>query len=97
MRDFDLQKYLNNGIEKITADIIRASAHNPRETAFMAGFLRSCSKARRIRASHESAGTHIPPFLIASITDRCNLHCEGCYARANHICTDRQDTCIPTA
>ena len=97
MRDFDLQKYLNNGIEKITADIIRASARNPRETAFMAGFLKSCSKARRIRASHESAGTHIPPFLIASITDRCNLHCEGCYARANHICTDRQDTCIPTA
>ena len=33
-------------------------------------------------------GEHIPPFLIASITTRCNLHCKGCYARANHNCAD---------
>ena len=39
-----------------------------------------------IRAA--ARGEHIPPFLIASITTRCNLHCKGCYARANHNCTD---------
>ncbi len=27
-------------------------------------------------------------FLIASITTMCNLHCKGCYARANHNCCD---------
>ena len=26
--------------------------------------------------------------LIASITQQCNLHCKGCYARANHSCFD---------
>ncbi|MBR1555720.1 MAG: radical SAM protein, partial [Oscillospiraceae bacterium] len=35
-------------------------------------------------------GTHIPPFLIASITSQCNLHCKGCYSRQNHATTDCQ-------
>ena len=30
----------------------------------------------------------MPPFLIASITSSCNLHCAGCYARAAGACTD---------
>ena len=25
----------------------------------------------------------VPPFLICSIATTCNLHCKGCYARAN--------------
>jgi len=29
--------------------------------------------------------------LIASITSSCNLHCEGCYARKNHICSDEKE------
>ncbi|MCD8153100.1 MAG: radical SAM protein, partial [Clostridiales bacterium] len=36
----------------------------------------------------EEQGEHIPPFLIASITSSCNLHCAGCYAWENHICSD---------
>ena len=38
------------------------------------------------RGEAEKRGEHIPPFLIASITSACNLHCAGCYARANHAC-----------
>ena len=86
MNSFDLNTYLNNGIEKIISDILRASAHNPKETAFMMKFIASSRSSGRIRAGYEADGIHIPPFLIASITDSCNLHCQGCYARANHIC-----------
>lgn len=32
----------------------------------------------------------MPPFLIASITSACNLHCAGCYARELHSCTDAE-------
>ena len=32
----------------------------------------------------EKQGLHAPPYLIASITRRCNLKCQGCYARAHH-------------
>lgn len=40
------------------------------------------------RHESESDHIHIPPFLIASITSSCNLHCAGCYSRANHACSD---------
>lgn len=56
-------------------------------------------KARSIRKEHETKGEHIPPFLIASITSQCNLHCKGCYARANHHCYDLttgDDEMLPT-
>ena len=35
-------------------------------------------------------GEHIPPFLIASITSKCNLHCAGCYSRCSHATVDTE-------
>ena len=32
----------------------------------------------------------MPSYLISSITSSCNLHCAGCYSRANDACTDSQ-------
>ena len=31
---------------------------------------------------------HVPAFLIASITSRCNLNCAGCYSRHNKATVD---------
>lgn len=78
---FDLQTYMTNGVEQIVAESVKATLKNPRESAFMAKFAlasRSASKKRRIA---EDKGEHIPAFLIASITSKCNLHCAGCYSR----------------
>lgn len=89
-KEFDLQQYMTNGVEKIVGDTIRATLRNPKESAFMAKFAlasRAASKKRRVA---EDAGTHIPPFLIASITSRCNLHCAGCYSRCNHATVDSE-------
>jgi MoaA/NifB/PqqE/SkfB family radical SAM enzyme len=52
----------------------------------MAQYALSSRNARKLRKEAEERGEHIPPFLIASITSSCNLHCSGCYARANHSC-----------
>jgi len=41
-------------------------------------------RAARRRGRHEAAGIHVPPFVIYSITDRCNLDCAGCYAKLLH-------------
>lgn len=68
---------------------MRASLKNPRESAF---FLRSAAAQKRAaekRRAAEAGGNHVPPFLIASIAGSCNLHCTGCYARANRSCSDR--------
>jgi MoaA/NifB/PqqE/SkfB family radical SAM enzyme len=44
--------------------------------------------AAKLRDKHEQSGTHVPPFLIAGIASQCNLHCAGCYARADGSCGD---------
>jgi len=76
-----LQKHIEQGVEKIVADTIRATLKNPKESAFMARFAIASKRAAKTRMKYEEEGLHIPGFLIASITSRCNLHCAGCYAR----------------
>ena len=83
-----LEEYLSRGVERIVKGIVRSSLRDPKAGLFMAKYAHSSKQARNKRRSAELAGEHIPPFLIASITDKCNLHCKGCYARANHSCTD---------
>jgi MoaA/NifB/PqqE/SkfB family radical SAM enzyme len=41
-------------------------------------------KAAKTRTALQNQGVHVPPIIIYSITDRCNLHCKGCYAQALH-------------
>lgn len=88
MNDFNLEAYLSNGVENIVNSALRASLTNPKESIFMAKFALASKNARRLRQEAEVSGEHIPPFLIASITSKCNLYCKGCYARANHSCHD---------
>ncbi len=90
-QEFDLEKYMTNGVENIVKGALKASLSNPKESIFMAKYALSSKKAAAIRRKAEEAGEHIPAFLIASITSKCNLHCAGCYARANHACHDEEE------
>lgn len=87
-KDFDIQSYMTNGVERVVEDAIKATLQNPKESLFMAKFALTSKNASKLRASFEEQGEHIPPFLIASITSNCNLHCAGCYSRCNHATTD---------
>ena len=84
----NLESYLKSGMENILRGAINVSRFDMQQSLFMAGFARSVKKASALRDKYEAKGEHIPPFLIASITSRCNLHCEGCYARAINSCGD---------
>lgn len=85
---FDIQDYMTQGVERIVADALKATLKNPKESAFMAKFALASRAASKKRRTAEDAGEHIPPFLIASITSQCNLHCAGCYSRCNHATVD---------
>ena len=85
---FDIQAYMTEGVERIVADAIKATFKNPRESLYMAKFATASRSASKKRAAAEKKGEHIPPFLIASITSSCNLHCAGCYSRCNHATVD---------
>ena len=87
-KEFNLVEYMTGGVERIVKEAIKATLTDPRESAFMARFALSSSEASRKRAKAGAEGENIPPFLIASITSSCNLHCAGCYSRHNHACTD---------
>jgi len=89
MKDsFDLQKHIEQGVEKIVTDTIRATLKNPKESAFMVRFAAASRKASKTRMKLEQEGLHVPGFLIASITSSCNLHCAGCYSRCNNATVD---------
>lgn len=88
MEIFDLAAYLTTSVEKIVKNILRATLKDPRASAFMVKYSAASREAAKRRAAYQSSGEHIPPFLIASITSSCNLHCAGCYARHNNACGD---------
>ncbi len=85
---FDLQKHIEQGVEQIVADTLRATLKNPKESAFMVKFAAASRRASRKRLKLEEEGIHVPGFLIASITSSCNLHCAGCYSRCNNATVD---------
>lgn len=85
---FDLQKYMTKGVENIVKGALKATLSDPKESIFMAQYALASKEASKIRAKLKEEGEDIPPFLIASITSSCNLHCAGCYSRANHACSD---------
>ena len=88
MKEYNLESYLSRGVANIVKGILKASAGNPKESFFLMQYAKESLEAGRLRKEAEERGEHIPPFLIASITQQCNLHCKGCYARANHSCFD---------
>lgn len=88
--NFDLQNYLAEGVERIVSEAVKATLKNPKESAFMLKFATASRTASKKRRKAENNGEHIPPFLIASITSKCNLHCAGCYSRCNHATVDSE-------
>lgn len=88
MNDYEFEQYLTDGVENVVKDLLKASLFHPAESAFMMRFAAACKRADTIRHEFEEKGEHIPPFLIASITSICNLHCAGCYARSLDSCSD---------
>ena len=88
--EFDIQAYMTKAVEKLVADAIKATLKNPRQSLFMAKFAAASRAASQKRREAEDAGEHVPPFLIASITSKCNLHCAGCYSRCNNATVDSE-------
>jgi len=63
---------------------LRVSLRDPASAGFMYRTMRQQQRAARLRRDWEERGVHVPPLAIASVTNRCNLHCKGCYSWAQH-------------
>ncbi|SEL22922.1 radical SAM protein [Ruminococcus albus] len=83
MDSYALESFLAQGVERLMRDIIRVSARDPRSSAFILKFSAECMRASKKRERSNRKGSHVPPFLICSLTDDCGMDCEGCYAKIN--------------
>jgi hypothetical protein len=63
-------------------DALRAAVKEPRLAGFFLGTLKTQKKAAALRQQWEAKGVHVPPLMILSVTERCNLHCAGCYSQS---------------
>jgi MoaA/NifB/PqqE/SkfB family radical SAM enzyme len=54
-----------------------------RHPRYLPGFLRlarTIGQSKRVRARSLVDGVKVPPFLVLSVTSKCNLRCTGCFA-----------------
>jgi MoaA/NifB/PqqE/SkfB family radical SAM enzyme len=78
----DFGRVLNRSLNVFFKDALRVALTNPSQAYH---FLRTVGwqkTAARTRSKLERQGIHVPPILIFSITNKCNLRCQGCYNRA---------------
>lgn len=80
----DLRKIVNESLAVFFKDALRISLKNPKQALFFMQILKNQRQAARRRAKLEKEGVPVPPILVFSVTDRCNLHCKGCYHKALH-------------
>lgn len=81
----DLGTELNKALWRLFRKALRISFKDPYQTYFFIRALKWQKKAARIRRSWNEAGLHVPPALMLSVTDRCNLECRGCFPRGYHL------------
>lgn len=78
----DYSKTLNLSLKRFFSQAVRISLRNPVQAFSFFKTVRYQIKSAGIRARLEQEGVHVPPIVIYSITNRCNLHCKGCYHQA---------------
>ena len=81
-----LNEFMAEGIKRLIGNVMTLTLTNPKMTLYLLRMQKILSRAREKREYYEKKGIHVPVFLISSITENCNLFCNGCYARSNGIC-----------
>jgi len=75
----DFQKVLDKSLRIFFKDALRVALTDPSQVYHFMRTIKWQKKADQTRAYWKKQGIHVPPILIFSITNKCNLHCKGCY------------------
>ena len=84
----NLLKVLNDSLSVFLKDAVRVAITRPSQAYHFFKIVRWQKRAAKTRANWEGKGVHIPPIIIYSITNRCNLNCKGCFHWALHEAGD---------
>ena len=75
---------LTKALKIFFKDALKVALMNPSQAV---SFLRTIlwqGKAHTLRSKLKKQGYSIPPIVIFSITNQCNLNCKGCYSQLFH-------------
>jgi MoaA/NifB/PqqE/SkfB family radical SAM enzyme len=78
------RKRLNRSLVVFFKDALRVAIRNPSQALAFSRTILWLKKAARLRAHWNRKGITVPPIIIFSVTNQCNLRCKGCYAQALH-------------
>jgi MoaA/NifB/PqqE/SkfB family radical SAM enzyme len=84
----NLLRVLNDSLSVFLKDAVRVAITRPSQAYHFFKIVRWQKQAAKTRADWEEKGIHIPPIIIYSITNRCNLNCKGCFHWALHEAGD---------
>jgi MoaA/NifB/PqqE/SkfB family radical SAM enzyme len=70
-------------LDTLFLSLLSQNSDNRKEQSFLLTNAYFMKRAEWLRRKAAESGEHIPSFILASITDACNLNCKGCYAHAN--------------
>jgi MoaA/NifB/PqqE/SkfB family radical SAM enzyme len=82
--------HLNKSLLVFFKDALRVAIKNPRQAWAFLRTLRWLRQAAKKRAFWKEQDVPVPPIIIFSITNECNLKCEGCYAKALHNTSEEE-------
>lgn len=82
----------SKSIAGVLKKTFKFSLKNPALAFSALRMIRWQKKAARRRSQWVKQGIHVPPLMMASITNRCNLTCTGCYAQALQRTSDGEMT-----
>jgi MoaA/NifB/PqqE/SkfB family radical SAM enzyme len=84
MSDRTMRHNLDRGIAAFFFDALKVALFHPQWWLTAARLFLNQRTSAKKRASWLRQSVHVPPFIVLSITSRCNLRCAGCYANALH-------------
>jgi MoaA/NifB/PqqE/SkfB family radical SAM enzyme len=75
-------KSLNMALQVFFKDAVKVCLKDPAQALYFFHTIKNQQKAAHRREKWQQKGIQVPPMMIISITNRCNLHCKGCYHQA---------------
>jgi len=84
------RKILNKSLHIFFKDALKIVIKNPMQAFSFFRTLLWLRKAARLRSNWLKQGINVPPIIIYSITNECNLDCKGCYAKSLHHSLDKE-------
>lgn len=75
-----LSRFFSDELKKLFK-VLKIAHSNTSFRPTLVKLIKTQKKALKARKSYLKKEIHIPPMLLISVTEKCNLRCKGCYAK----------------